>query len=103
MLATLLVTGTTVTTPRPSRVAVALARSLLTTTAGRALFASLPRPAPTTTCHISPRSITEPITGDVLPRIHFACIRPFRPGIAVVVLQRGVSQHANSALNTSRA
>ena len=33
------VTGTTVMTPRPSRVAVALAASLLTTTAGRLLGA----------------------------------------------------------------
>jgi hypothetical protein len=37
------VTGTTVTTPRPRRVAVALAASLLTTTADRVLLASHPR------------------------------------------------------------
>jgi len=37
------VTGTTVTTPRPSRSAVSFARSLLTITAGRRFSASLPR------------------------------------------------------------
>ena len=45
----LLVTGTMVTTPRPRRAAVALARSLLTTTAGRCLVASLPRTGSTST------------------------------------------------------
>src|SRR5215471_1906994 len=49
------VTGTTVITPRPRRVAVALAASLLTTTAGRILFASDPRLGSRLTWTISPR------------------------------------------------
>lgn len=39
----LLVTGTTGTTPRSRRIAAALALSLLTITAGRRMFAALPR------------------------------------------------------------
>ena len=42
--AVLLVTGTTVTTPRPSRAAIALARSLLTITAGRRRVGLAPPP-----------------------------------------------------------
>src|ERR1035441_9195409 len=54
------VTGTTVTTPRPSRVAVALAASLLTTTAGRVLLASDPRAGSRVTGAVSPRRIQLP-------------------------------------------
>jgi len=52
---TLLVTGTTVSTPRASRAAVALARSLLTVTAGRRLSVSLPRVGARSVSRISPR------------------------------------------------
>src|ERR1017187_9417752 len=55
MRAVLEVTGTTVTTPRPRRVAVALAASLLTTTAGRVLVASDPRAGSRLIVTISPR------------------------------------------------
>jgi len=44
-------------TPRPSLVAVALAASLLTTTAGRVLFASDPCAGSKLTLTISPRLI----------------------------------------------
>lgn len=54
------VTGTTVMTPRLSRVAVALAASLLTTTAGRLLLASEPRAGSRLTVTISPRRIQLP-------------------------------------------
>ncbi|AAK44696.1 Putative uncharacterized protein [Mycobacterium tuberculosis variant bovis] len=53
----LLVTGTTGTTPRSRRIAAALALSLLTITAGRRIFAALPRAGSRSTCQISPRSI----------------------------------------------
>ena len=51
------VTGTTVTTPRPRRVAVMFAPSLLTMIAGRRLFASEPIAGSKSTLWISPRSI----------------------------------------------
>src|SRR5919109_989641 len=51
------VTGTTVTTPRPSRVAVMFAPSLLTITAGRRLAVSAPRVGSRSTILISPRRI----------------------------------------------
>ncbi len=51
------VTGTTVITPRPSRTQSAFAPSLLTTTAGRRLFASAPRVGSRSTRRISPRRI----------------------------------------------
>src|SRR5262249_41349601 len=51
------VTGTTVITPRPRRAAVALAASLLTTTAGRILLASDPSVGARFTVTISPRRI----------------------------------------------
>ncbi|CNL47644.1 Uncharacterised protein [Mycobacterium tuberculosis] len=53
----LLVTGTTGTTPRSRRIAAALALSLLTITAGRRIFAALPRAGSRSTCQISPHSI----------------------------------------------
>ena len=56
----LLVTGTTVTTPRPSLEAAALARSLLTTIAGRRLFASLPRVGSRSTSRTSPAALVSP-------------------------------------------
>ena len=52
---------TVVTTPRPSRAAVALARSLLTMTAGRRLFASPGRAGSRSVRRISPRSINESV------------------------------------------
>src|ERR1700749_1299830 len=55
MRAVLEVTGTTVTTPRPRRVALALAASLLTTTAGRVVLASELRAGSKLTVTISPR------------------------------------------------
>jgi hypothetical protein len=51
------VTGTTVITPRPSRAAVALAASLLTTMAGRILLASDPIAGSRLTVTMSPRRI----------------------------------------------
>jgi hypothetical protein len=47
--------GTTVTTPCPRRVAVALAASLLTTTAGRVFVARDPRAGSSLTTTMSPR------------------------------------------------
>src|ERR1700756_3787302 len=95
----LLVTGTIVTTPRPSREAVAFARSLLTTTAGRRLFTSLPRAGLKSTCQISPRSITEPVARGVLPHVALTGLRPLRPGVAIVLFEGGVAEHANRSLN----
>ncbi len=55
--------------PRPSRVAVALAASLLTTTAGRVLLASDPRAGSGLTVTISPwrMSASQAVRGDRLP------------------------------------
>src|SRR5690348_10297867 len=98
----LLVTGTTVTTPRPSRAAVAFARSLLTTTAGRCLFASLPRAGSKSTCQISPRSITETVVCRRVPERIVAVVGPFSPGVAVVVLEFGMPEHADGATKGRR-
>jgi hypothetical protein len=54
------VTGTTVITPRPSRAAVLLAASLLTTTGGRVLLAADPRAGSRSTVTISPRRTQVP-------------------------------------------
>src|ERR1035437_7346686 len=54
------VTGTTVTTPRPRRVAAVLAASLLTRAAGRGLLASDPRAVSRLAVTISPRRIQLP-------------------------------------------
>jgi len=54
------VTGTTVITPRPSRSAVRFAPTLLTTTAGRRLFASALRAGSKSTMQISPRRTLTP-------------------------------------------
>src|SRR5579884_1753610 len=96
----LLVTGTTVITPRPSRAAVALARSLLTITAGRRLLASLPRTGSKSTCQISPRRIPEPVVRGVLPNLVLAGCRPLRPSFVVVIFQSGVAEHTNRTLQT---
>lgn len=64
----LLVTGTTVTTQRPSRAAIEFARSLLTISAGRRLLASLPRAGSRSASRISPRSIGDPVGRGHTPR-----------------------------------
>src|SRR4051794_38031609 len=96
---TLLVIGTTVTTPRPRRAAVVLARSLLTTTAGRLLLASLPRDGSKSTCQISPRSIAEPVGGGDVPLVSRTARRRLRPCVAVVVLEVWITQHPDSCLD----
>src|SRR5580658_5922010 len=87
MRAMFVVTGTTVTTPRPKRAAVTLAPSLLTTTAGRRLLASAPRTGSRSTRRISPRRIgpeaigpeaigPEAIADDHVPGLGFAGLLP---------------------------
>src|SRR5580692_11286929 len=92
-----------VMTPRPRRSAEVFAPSLLTITAGRRLFASLPRAGARSTRQISPRRIAEPVTDRLHPHFLLASDRPFHPGFVVVVFKRGVSEHANRTLQASGA
>src|ERR1700757_1360035 len=98
----LLVTGTTVTIPRPRRVAAALARSLLTMTAGRCVLASLPRAGSRSTCHTSPRSIDDAVPGRGFPVLALLISRPLRPRFGVILLKVGVAQHLHRALQACR-
>ena len=83
----MLVTGITVTTPLPRRVAVALALSLLTTTAGRRLSASLPREGSKSATRISPLSTSQPVAECGLPNLVLAGFGPLLPGFRVVTLE----------------
>src|SRR5215813_13164326 len=76
-------------TPRPRRVAAALAASLLTTTAGRVLLASDPRAGSRLTWTISPRrtSVSQAVTGGGFPRLGVAAGAPGRPCLLVRVLK----------------
>ena len=70
--------GTTVTTPRPRRSATTFAPSLLTTTAGRSLFASEPLVGSRSTRRISPR-----------PHARFQAVGDRRvPGVRLPALPR---------------
>ncbi len=100
---TLLVMGTTVTTPRPKRAAVALARSLLTTIAGRRLSASLPRAGSRSISRTSPRRICEPVAHCALPRGSLPRGPPALPRCGVVPLQIGVPKEADGMPEGRRA
>src|SRR4051794_2758240 len=100
--ATLLVTGTIVTTPRPRRAATALARSLLTSTAGRRLFASLPRTGSRSTSRISPRRIGHAVRGCRLPRRLLTGGLPLLPRSGVVMLEIGLPQQPQCVLDDRR-
>src|SRR6478672_5371049 len=75
----------TVITPRPRRVAAALAASLLTTTAGRILFASDPRAGSRLTWTTSPRRMSVPkaVAGGGFPRPGVTGRVPGRPCLLV--------------------
>src|SRR4051812_14053757 len=98
MRAVLLVTGTTVTTPRPSRVAVELAWSLLTMIAGRRLFASLPRDGSRSMIRISPRRIGDPVADRVVPQLVLACGFPLLPRCGVVALEVRMTEQAHGVM-----
>src|SRR5664279_2054229 len=100
---TLLVTGTTVTTPRPSRAAVAFALSLLTITAGRRLLDSLPRTGSRSTSRISPRRIGQSVRGHVLPGSLVTGRRPLFPGARVVDVELHPTQQEHRLVQGRRA
>jgi len=96
-------TGTTVTTPRPRRSAVPFARSLLTMTAGRRLFASPPRTGSRSNRRISPRRIGQPVGARGLPGFRLAGGLPFLPGGGVILLEIGITQQPNRKLDRRRS
>ena len=59
-----------------------LALSLLTTTAGRRLLASLPRTGSNSTSQMSPRRIAQSVGGGLAPVGDVTGVRPFRPGVS---------------------
>src|SRR5215471_14685545 len=89
MRSVLEVTGTTVITPRPRRVAAALAASLLTTTAGRIFLASDPRAGSRLTWTISPRrtSVGQAVAGGGGPCPRIIAGTPGGPGLLVCVFK----------------
>src|SRR5215469_319300 len=95
------VTGTTVITPRPRRVAAALAASLLTTTAGRILFASDRRAGSRLTWTISPRrtSVAKAVACGGFPRLGVTGCAPGRPRLLVRVLELAGPQQSHSPVH----
>jgi len=92
------------TTPRPSCDAVALARSLLTTTAGRRLPAFAPAAGPRSTIRISPRSIgAETVTCGHFPGGAIPGLFPLEEGILIGGTQFLSAQQPHRLLEDSRA
>src|SRR6478609_3660366 len=100
---TLLVMGTTVTTPRPNCAATVLAWSLLTMTAGRRLSASPGRAGARSVSRTSPRRIGEPVGTGRLPVGGVTRGHPLVPGSRIGVLERGVPEPADGALDRGGA
>src|SRR4029453_5660441 len=89
-----------VTTPRPRRAAVALARSLLTITPGRRLFASLPCAGSRSIRRISPRSIGHPVCDGPLPEGLFAGCLPLLPCGGVSLVEVLLAKQPDRALHS---
>ena len=97
------VTGTTVSTPRPSLVAVLFASSLLTMTAGRLLLASAPRTGPDRSrrCHPG-ASGRDAICQRDIPGSGLAGAAPFTPSLLLVIAQLDRPQQSHGFVHNSR-
>src|SRR4051812_25197680 len=91
-------------TPRPRRVAVRFAASLLTTTAGRRLLAPEPRAGSRSTALMSPRLIGHhPVAGGPIPQPRLVGGGPFLPCGLVRDAQFCPAKHSNCLVHGGRS